>query len=191
MARQRLRLLQDRLGSRRIQGEQRAGELESEVDRRRMDFDASDAARAHAGAAFEDFQEDFSQGIADLRGQQVGMGRLDTGFATGDEDRLGEDFNRRLSREIARGAFSAASLDLSNIGGIQAAGVEARAGADAALAGDLDRTQAAVNERKRRRRGLLGTLGGVVGGIAGTVFGPAGTAIGSRLGGWAAGKVGS
>lgn len=196
---QRLRGGQRRRGLRDVEGDirqrgresgERAGGIESEVDDFRRDFSGSDAAREVAGAAWADFEEGHGRAIEGLRGDSVSMGRLRTGFGEEDEDRLTEDFNARLAREIARGAFTGASLDLRNMEGFSAEGTEARRTSDSALAAERDILQARHNEKKKRRRGLLGTLGGIAGGIAGSVLGPAGTALGSRLGSWAAGKAG-
>lgn len=179
----RLQYLEGELDQRRTAGGARAAGLEASSDARREGFDATSYAREASRAAFDDYRRDFDRGIEGLRGQQVGMGRLRTGFATEDEDRLGEDMNRRLAQELSRNAFMAASLDLQNTEGIGRAGTEARAGSDAALAGGLDRAQAAENERRQRRSRFLGVLAGgagaAIGGLAG---GPAGAALGARLG---------
>jgi hypothetical protein len=186
--RRNLRTVEQDIHRRGQEAGERARGIEEHTDDFRRDFSGSDVAREAAGAAFEDFREEHTRGIENLRGEQVSMGRLRTGFGTEDEDRLTEDFQGRLAREIARGAFTGASLDLRNIEGFAGEGTESRRASDSALAGERDVLQARENERKRRRRGILGTLGGVVGGIAGSVLGPAGTALGSRLGSWVAGE---
>lgn len=184
MPNRQLRRFTGELNRRRMEGERRAGGIERDVDTFRRDFDATEAARTTAGAMFEEFAEDHARGIRDLRGQQVGMGRLRTGFATEDEDMLTQDLNRRISREIARGAFTAASLDLQNVGAFSGEGIEARRAADGALTSQLDRAQAAENQRQQRRRSLLGLLGGGAGAlIGGKLGGPAGAAVGARIGG--------
>jgi hypothetical protein len=190
MPQNRLRTLEGTLDQRRRQGEARAGELESSVDTRRESFDATDFSRRAAGAAFDDHREDLERGIGDLRGQQVGMGRLTTGFGQEDEDRYVTDLNTRLSRELARGAFTAASLDQQNIAGIQSGAESARLGADAALSGQLDRAQAEVNEKRQRRARRLSLLGAGVGAVGGFLIGgPAGAAAGARVGGQVGGAA--
>jgi hypothetical protein len=189
MARRRLRMLEGQLDQRRRAGEERAGELEGRVDTRRQDFDARDFARETAQASFADFAEDHARGISDMRGSAVGMGRLRSGFADEDEQRFTQDMHGRLARELARGALHAGSLDLRNIEGMGGDATEARRGADAALAGSLDRAQAAENERQKRRRGLLGMLGAGAGAlIGGSLGGPLGASVGARVGGMAGGS---
>lgn len=176
--------LETDLAKRRTTGEERAAGLERSTDRRRQDFDATDYARQAAQASFADFEEDLGRGIETVRGQQVGMGRLKTGFADEDEDRLVQDLNARTARELARGAFTAGSLDLQNTAGIQAGAEFAREGSDAALAGQLDRGDLALERQRAKRKGFLGKLGAVAGGVGGFFLGgPAGAAAGARIGG--------
>jgi hypothetical protein len=190
----RMQQLSGELDRRRLEGGSRAATLEREVDTRRGAFDATEYARTASSAAFEDFREDYDRGISDLRGQQVAMGRMKTGFATEDEDRLGSDLNARLAREMARNSFTAAQLDQDNVRGMSADGVEARAGSDAALAGGLDREQADINERQKRKSRFLGLLGAgagaVIGGVAGSIVPGLGTAVGAGLGARIGSKLG-
>jgi hypothetical protein len=51
-------------------------------------FDAMNYVNTAAQGAFGQFLPQLREDIGELRGQQVGMGRLNTGFATEDEDRL-------------------------------------------------------------------------------------------------------
>jgi hypothetical protein len=178
------RRLQHDLRRTRTAAEERAGRLEGDVDRRREEFDPREFARETAAASFEDHREGFERGIEGLRGEQVGMGRLRIGFGGEDEDRLVEDLNRRTARELARAAFTAGGMELSNIGGIQAAGSEARTRSDAALAGELDRADAAEERRRQRRSRFLGTLGTLAGGAIGAFKGGIpGAMAGARIGG--------
>lgn len=180
----RLGRLETRIEDRGTTGAERAAGIEQDVDAFRRGFNATDAARETARAAYADFAEDHARGIRDLRGQQVSMGRLRTGFAQEDEDELTQDFQDRLARELARGAFTAASLDLRNIEGFSGEGIEARRASDEAMTGFHDILQARRNQNQQRRRGLLGYLGGGLGAIAGGIFGgPGGAAIGARIGG--------
>lgn len=152
----------------------RLGRLEGFQEDRIYDneFDAREYAKEAAGASFADYEEDFEKGIRDLRGQQVSMGRLRTGFATEDEDELVQDLNRRTARELARGAFTAAGLDLENQNLI-----------DERAAGLHDVLQARRNQNQKKRRGLLGFLGGAVGGVGGFLLGgPQGAVAGARAG---------
>ena len=164
-------------------GGERAGMLETRSDEARGAFDAAAAAREVAGASFADFQEEMGRGVESLRGQQVGRGRLDTGFGMEDEDRLVMDFQDRLSRDIAKGAFTAASLNLRNIEGETGAADRARDRNLDLLTGATDRAQAVENDRQRRKRGRFGMLGGAIGGVGGFFLGgPAGAVAGAKAG---------
>ena len=165
------------------QGGARATALETRTDEARGAYDAAAAARETAAASFADIKEEMGRGIESLRGQQVGRGRLDTGFGFEDEDRLVMDFQDRLSRDISHGAFTAAGLNLRNIeGGGREAG-EARERDLSMLTGSLDREQAIINERNRRRRGRFGALAGLAGaGLGAMVGGPAGAQLGASIG---------
>lgn len=180
----RLASLEGRIDARARRGGSRAAGIERDVDDFRRDFDAREYSRDASQAAYQDFAEEHGRAIRDLRGEQVGAGRLNTGFRFEDEDQLTQDFQDRLSRDLARNAFTAARLDLENQGAFAAEGIEARRASDSALAGLRDVAQARENERRERRRGLLGFLGGAAGGIGGFLLGgPAGAAAGARIGG--------
>lgn len=160
--------------------------LEDEAMGRLRDFDATTAATTASRAAYEDIYDDLAKNIERLRADQVGMGRLRTGFATEDEDELLEDANRALANAIARNALSATSMNLSASNALANYGTAARSRYLDLLAGGLDRAQMEENARKKRRGGIgalvgagLGTfvfpgigteLGAVLGGLAGEVF---------------------
>lgn len=178
-----------KLDERGNRAHRRSRRRERAVDVGRRDFDASQAARETARASFQDFREDMGRGVEELRGQQVGRGRLRTGFGFEDEDRLVMDFQDRLSRDLAHGAFTAAGMNLRNIEGMSADAARSTTRSDDILIGQMDRDQAELNTQRRRRqnkrRGVLSFLGGAAGAIV-TGGSPAGAAIGSRLGGAAA-----
>jgi hypothetical protein len=163
-------------------GRGRAEGLESGADVARERFDAAAAARETSEAAFADFRERMAEDVESFRGGQVGAGRLKTGPGQEDQDRLVRGFGRDLSREVSRGAFQAASLNLRNIEGRSGAAESARDRDLDFLGGATDREQARQNQRKQRRRGRFGALGGLAGAAVGSVGGPAGAALGARLG---------
>lgn len=176
--------LEGRLEQTGQRARRRGRRISGQVDRRRERFDPTEGARATAQAAFEDFQEQHERGIEGLRGQQAGMGRLRTGFATEDEDRLTEDLQGRLARELARGAFTAQSQELQHMDSMAADAHRAQTRGDAALAGQLDRADRAEQERRSRRGRILGILGAGAGAaIGGLASGGAGAALGARVGG--------
>jgi len=79
-------------------------------------FDPYAAYREQAQGAFNQFRRSFADQLSRLRGQQVGMGRLRTGFATADEDRLFLEMADRLNDVLAQGALQAAGLNLQRLG---------------------------------------------------------------------------
>lgn len=79
-------------------------------------FDPYAAYREQAQGAFNQFRRSFADQLSRLRGQQVGMGRLRTGFATGDEDRLFLEMADRLNDVLAQGALQAAGMNLQRLG---------------------------------------------------------------------------
>lgn len=179
----RLKKLRQQEARQLASGEVRAGGLETRADEARATFDAAAAAREVAKAQFKDFQEELGKGIESLRGHQVGRGRLDTGFGMEDEDRLVMDFQDRLSRDVAKGAFTAASLNLRNIEGETGAAESARDRNLDLLTGATDRAQAIENDKQRRKRGRFGLLGGAIGGVGGFFLGgPAGAMAGAKAG---------
>lgn len=131
-------------------------------------FNAGDYAREAGRATYDEFSEDLTRSVGDLRASQVGRGRLRTGFGFREEDRLVSDSYKALMRAIAQQSLQAAGLNLD------ARGMEGEM-----VAGALDRRQAEKNARKRRRGGLLGTIGA----IGGTLIAPGiGTYLGGQLG---------
>lgn len=140
-------------------------------------FDPMQYARQASEAQFSDFSEELKKQIGDLRGSQVGMGRLDTGFATRDEDRLYSEAYEDLTDAVAGRAMQAGRMEMSN-----------RANAAdrymSMLRGGMDQEMMLKNAAQRRKGGLFGTLGSVAGGLAGTFLLPGiGTAAGAQLGG--------
>lgn len=81
-----------------------------------MRFDPYSAYREAAQGAFGDFRRQFADDLQRLRGQQAGMGRLNTGFATMDEDRLFTDLGSRLMDTLSQGAMQAGQMNLQRLG---------------------------------------------------------------------------
>lgn len=186
----RLQQSERELAQRGDRSQSRARRLRSGVDEARSGFDARDYARDVARSTFADFREDLGRGVEELRGSQVGRGRIKTGYGFEDEDRLVEDFQDRLSRDIASQAFTAAGLNLRNLEGRSRESSEATRRSDDILVGVLDREQAKKNAREREKRNRLDLLLGGVGAGAGFLLGgPGGAALGGRLGSAAAGAI--
>ncbi len=119
-------------------------------------YDPYAAARTSAKAQFSSFSDLLKKNLADLRGSQVGVGRLNTGFATGDEDRLYEGAIRDLDNAVAGNALQASSLELSNNNAIGSFGQNQMQSYYDLLAGGLDRQQAGANAKRSSRDSLIG-----------------------------------
>lgn len=167
-----------------VSGERRSVDDERRAARHAESFDPYASVETAATGAFDSFRDRLNRTLTDIRGQQVGMGRLNTGFATHDEDRLVERGVQDLNQELMRNSMNAASMDLQN----------RQFGAGLAhqrtgrfydlLAGQRDYETAERNARRERRGSLVSGIGSVLGGIGGAVLGgPAGAAAGSRIGG--------
>lgn len=169
-----------------------------DADRYRQQYETSRAGgdpeaafKRTTGAAFADFKDQFTENLADLRGQQVGMGRLNTGFGFDDEDRLFTNMGKNLNRTVAGHA-----LDVERLrqGGISRDAQVASSAADRALSatgGEYHTLRAQrmqderdSNERRdSRRRGRWNSILGVGGATAGFLLGgPAGAAAGYQVG---------
>jgi hypothetical protein len=154
-------------------------------------FDPYAAAERSARGMFDTFREDLGQDIGDLRGQQVGMGRLDTGFATEDEDRLITGGIRNLNNEIAGRSMQAAGMDWQRIQGIGGAAMHYGDNYLDLVSGGLDRYTAEENAKRSRKKGIFGAIGTGLGAIGGFALGgPAGAAAGARIGGSMGGGFG-
>ena len=120
------------------------------------DFSATDAAKTSALAQFELTKTPLLEMLETLRGNQVGRGRLNTGFGFEEEDRLFRGAFQDLNQRIASRAFQGAGLDL------QALGLRG----DLA-SGGLDRETLERNARREQRTALLGALIGGIGRVVG------------------------
>lgn len=119
-------------------------------------FDAGGYARDASQAAFNQFLPELKRNIGELRGQQVGMGRLDTGFATEDEDRLVTESTGRLTDQIAGYGMQAAGLQLDNDQGLGRFGAEYGNRYLDLVSGQYDRKTAEENDRKASKGSGLG-----------------------------------
>lgn len=160
------------------------------------EFSPQMAFERRVQAAQNQTRERFSRDLERLRGSQVSMGRLRTGFATEDEDRLWIESQRDLQNLIGSAALQTSGMELDRLGllGTHADRMSERA--MAARAGELYslRDQRAQDTRDKRQfwgnilSGVItaggAVAGGLLGGPGGAVAGAsAGRAIGSRVGG--------
>lgn len=162
---------------------------EQEYLSRAIGFDANRAVRDAAIGGFNAFRKQLGRDLHALRGRQVGMGRLNTGFATQDEDRLIEGGLNDLNNMILQNALGAASLDLRNLQGLGAYGANQSNVYLDALAG-LNMTRRAQQlQNQASKRGFLGgLLGAGIGALGTALGGPLGGVLGRALFGAAAGE---
>ena len=80
-------------------------------------FDAGEAIEETARAGYEEVQEERDKALEEMRGRQVGAGRLRTGFGFEDQDRLAEEFEEDFSRQLAARALDAEQMNLRNLEG--------------------------------------------------------------------------
>lgn len=169
-------------------GGQAAAGAEDEYLRRSRAFDPYAAAEKSARGQFSMFRDVLNKDVRKLRGEQVGMGRLDTGWAQQDEDELVSDSYDRLNDTIMANANNAASMELSHINGMGNYGLQRSGMFYDLLSGQLDREQAAKNARDSRRGGLWSAIGSIGGAGIGMLAGN--PLLGAQLGGYLGGAAG-
>jgi hypothetical protein len=127
-------------------------------------------------SAFDQFKERFGEGLQDLRGQQVAMGRMRTGFATEDEDHLWRGHTRDLNNTLADRAMQAEGLNQQRLGMMGAYGDRFSERAMDAGAGEYQSMRAQrLQNNADKKRGWGNLIG------AGLVA--AGTLAGGPIGG--------
>lgn len=145
---------------------------------------ATDAA---VGSLFEQYGEQFR----DLRGGQVGTGRLNTGFGGMDEARLTNLFADRVGNVVAQNALQAAGLDLTNIGNLGSMYGQQLDLATSERELEIAREIALRQERMNRRRGIGSVFGSLLGAGIGALIPGVGTAIGAGIGAGIGSGIGS
>jgi hypothetical protein len=96
------------------EGAKKEGQRGDQAWERMESFDPyKDMGRA-ASAQWDTFSEELGEGLQDMRGSQVGRGRLRTGFGFEDEDRFSRDSLDRFYGQLASQAWRAPALNLQN-----------------------------------------------------------------------------
>lgn len=171
-----------------LRGMHRAEELGADAERsyldRAKDYSAQDALNTSARGAFDMVSEDLSEAIGDLRGSQVATGRLKTGFADIDEDRLSRSVYRDFSNNLAQKALQAEGLNVRNMEGMARFGNTVSERGASMASGQRDYEEY-LNKKKGKKWGKI--LGGV-GAVAGSFFGQ--PALGAKIGSSVGGMVG-
>jgi hypothetical protein len=148
---------------------------------RAQNFDASSYAKTAAEGAWQGISADLKRNLGELRGDQAGMGRLNTGWGQGDEDQLYTGALDRLNGELARGSFQAAGLDQANTQNLGAYGLQQAGMANDLDVAAIDRQTAAANAKAQNRTSLFGSLAGAAGTVLGGPIGGMAAKWGSQL----------
>jgi hypothetical protein len=151
---------------------------EDEYFRRALTYDPGAAIKESATGLFNQFRKTLGREVSSLRGQQVGMGRLASGFATDDEDYLTERIAGNYSDRLMENALEGEKMRYYNNRDIGDFGGRVTERGYDMLSSERDRATAEENARKQRKASIWGGLAG----MAGTVLGPVGSALGSKLG---------
>ncbi len=162
---------------------------EDQAMQRMAEFDPQQSINDSAQAAFASFRDQLSKTITNLRGQQVGMGRLQTGFGTGDEDELVDRGVQNLNQELMRNSMTGAQMTAQNNQAMFSAGAHQTGRFYDVLAGQRDYETSQANAKRERKGNLLGGIGTLLGaGVGAFAGGPAGAKLGASVGG-AAGRM--
>lgn len=150
-------------------------------------FDPYASYREATQGAFGDFRRQFTDQLRALRGQQVGMGRINTGFATADEDRLFTELGSRLLDTLSQGAMQAGQQRLQQLGQMGDYASQQRGLAMEGAFGDWATRYQQRAADQASKRSMWGNIIGAGLGLVGTALGGP---IGSALGGWVGNKLG-
>lgn len=165
---------------------QQGKQAEDAYLQRANSFDPYAAASASAQGQFQQFLPLLQRNIASLRGQQAGMGRLNTNWGSADEDRLVGDSLNNLNSQIAERSMQAAGMDMQNFQGLGQYGQNKSGMYYDLLSGAMDREQAEKNAKRGMWGGLLSAGLGAAGMVLG---GPVGGAIGKWAGNRLVGRL--
>lgn len=121
-------------------------------------FDANKAAYDASMAQYGDIMKALTRGVGDLRGSQVGSGRLTSGFGAGDERRFVQQGRDQLTRDIARNSLQAQGLNLSAENALGQTGMGMTNRYLDILAGNRDAALAEEERKRREKNALWGTL---------------------------------
>lgn len=135
-----------------------ANQATSDYLGRAESFDPTAALKTYGDAAYSGFSRNLNVAQKKLRGQEVGMGRLDTGFGTEDEDRLTADLAGRYQQDLAGKSLEAEGLGLKNTEDIGQFGQNQQNQYLDLLTGGLDRETADANAKKAMWSNILGSV---------------------------------
>lgn len=153
------------------------------------EFDAGKNLNDWATGAWNQTSRRLADSLGSLRGSQVGMGRINTGFATRDEDRLVRDTTNDFQDKLLMQSMGAAQLQASSNAQLGSYGAQMAGLHMDAVSGGADRATDEVNRRRQRKSGLAGALGTAIGAGVGSFVPGVGTAVGAGIGGNVFGSI--
>lgn len=103
---------------------QRGDQASNAYLKQALSYNPLAALRSANTGSINQFRRQFGLDLADLRGSQVGSGRLNTGWGYGDQDRLFTESSDRLNDKFLANAMQAENLRLSNMGGLASFGAQ-------------------------------------------------------------------
>lgn len=153
-------------------------------------YDPQESFERSAEGAYAGFRDRLNEDIGSLREEQVGTGRLRTGWGTQDEDRLVTRSADRFSSMLADRALQTEQLRYSNLR--DRGGYAERQGNTYLdlVSGGLDRAQAEENARRERRGNKARGIGTAIGAVGGSFIPGIGTKAGGTIGGALGGLFG-
>lgn len=158
-------------------------------------FDPNAAVARYAKGAWDTVMNDpvsgLKRSLADLRGNAVGGGRLDTGFFDQDTGDVVTNATRGFQNSLAGTAVTAAGMQQNNNAALLGYGQnKTNQYLDLLTANREQQTQDAREKAARKRqkkRGIGSLIGGVIGAVGGSFIPGVGTAggfgVGSTIGG--------
>jgi len=152
-------------------------------------FDARKGASEAARGYFNQFGDKLNKMIRNLRGAQVGSGRLDTGFGNEDQDELIQGGIRDLNDTLATNALQAESLNLRNTEGLGGFGERTTGRYLDILGGNRDAAMMDEEARRAQEAKKKSGLFGLIGRVGGSLLGPAGGVLGNKLGNYLGGLL--
>jgi len=174
--------------SRQFQGQAkedqaRGSKNEAVAGERLRNFDAEETAARVGRAQYDTFSRDLGRSIEDLRGSQVGRGRLQSGFGFDDEDRLFQGALEDFNRQLVQNSFTASGQNLQATGQLGELGGRQTGRYLDVLASERD---ADFLEEERRRKAAAEKRGGIFGALKTIAKGGLGFAAGGPAGAAAA-----
>lgn len=152
----------------------RGNQAEEEYLRRIRSFDPMQAALQATQAQYAAAMPEIRRSIADLRGAQVGQGRINTGFGMNDQDLLLQQNLNNLNQGLIQRAMQATQMQMQNTGQLGQYGMNQ---SNLYLDATLGRAQSAQDRRAQEeasRRGMWGNLIGAGLGAFGSYAGARG-----------------